>query len=100
MVALANDLLLQKELRQLTGRAYQCYIWLCPEADGGFSALAPCLPGVASQGETQEEAVANITEAFRGVAESYLESGTIPWLETPDEDKPEDAVEKWILVNV
>jgi len=39
------------------------------EPDGGFVALVPVLPGCISQGETREEALANIREA----AELYVE---------------------------
>jgi predicted RNase H-like HicB family nuclease len=35
-----------------------------PESDGGFSVYVPDLPGCASQGETQVEALANIREAI------------------------------------
>jgi predicted RNase H-like HicB family nuclease len=35
-----------------------------PEADGGFSAWVPDLPGCASQGETREEVMGNIREAI------------------------------------
>lgn len=41
------------------------------ETEGGFSVWIPDLPGCASQGETIEEALANIKEA----AELYLEDG-------------------------
>lgn len=40
-----------------------------PEAVGGYSASVPALPGCHSQGETLEEALANIREA----AELWLE---------------------------
>jgi len=39
------------------------------EADGGFVAIVPALPGCVSQGDTREEALANIREA----AELYIE---------------------------
>ena len=35
-----------------------------PEAEGGFSVHVPALSGCASQGETIEEALANIKEAI------------------------------------
>ncbi|GFP39777.1 type II toxin-antitoxin system HicB family antitoxin [Candidatus Hakubella thermalkaliphila] len=34
------------------------------ERDGGYSIYVPALPGCASQGETREEALANIREAI------------------------------------
>lgn len=40
------------------------------DEDGGFVAEVPALPGCVSQGETRQEAVANIREAIAG----YLES--------------------------
>ncbi len=40
------------------------------EADGGYHAFCPALPGCHSQGETLDEAVANVREAI----EVYLES--------------------------
>jgi predicted RNase H-like HicB family nuclease len=40
------------------------------EADGGYHAFCPALPGCHSQGETVEEAMANAAEAV----ELYLES--------------------------
>jgi predicted RNase H-like HicB family nuclease len=43
---------------------------LHPEEEGGFSAEVPALPGCFSQGETVEEALANIKEA----AEGWLEA--------------------------
>jgi len=42
-----------------------------PEKEGGYSASIPALPGCHSQGETLEEALANIREA----AEGWLEAG-------------------------
>ncbi len=40
-----------------------------PSEEGGFTALCPCLPGCISEGDTQQEALANIREAI----ELYLE---------------------------
>lgn len=40
-----------------------------PSDEGGYTAIVPTLPGCISEGETQEEALANIQEAI----ELYLE---------------------------
>jgi len=44
------------------------HVVLEPESEGGFSVYVPSLPGCASQGDTKEEALANIREAI----EAYL----------------------------
>lgn len=43
-----------------------------PQDEGGFTAYVPSLPGCISEGETKEEALANIREAI----ELYLEPDT------------------------
>lgn len=79
---------------------YECRIWITPEADGGFSTEVVSLPGVASQGETEGEAVENLKEAFRGAVESYQDAGQeIPW-STDIGTPPPDVKERWILVDV
>ena len=35
-----------------------------PNEDGGFTVYAPVLPGCVSEGETRDEALANIREAI------------------------------------
>ncbi len=40
-----------------------------PSEDGGYTAIVPALPGCISEGDTVEEAMANIREAI----ELYLE---------------------------
>ena len=49
---------------------YRYTITLEREADGGFHASCPALKGCHSQGDSLDEAVANIREAI----EAYLES--------------------------
>jgi predicted RNase H-like HicB family nuclease len=44
-------------------------IVLEPSEDGGFTAIVPSLPGCISEGDTREEALANIRDAI----ELYLE---------------------------
>ena len=46
-----------------------------PEAEGGFSAIVPGFPGCSSCGETIDETVANVTEAFEGVLEVMQQRG-------------------------
>jgi predicted RNase H-like HicB family nuclease len=43
-----------------------------PSEDGGYTVLAPSLPGCISEGNTREEALRNIREAI----ELYVEPGT------------------------
>jgi predicted RNase H-like HicB family nuclease len=44
-----------------------------PEAEGGYSAFVPGFPGCTSCGDTLEETLANIREAFEGVFEVMQE---------------------------
>lgn len=37
---------------------------LQPSAEGGFTAIVPSLPGCISEGQTRQEALANIQEAI------------------------------------
>jgi predicted RNase H-like HicB family nuclease len=74
-------------------------VYLTPEADGGYSAVAASLPGCVSQGETEAEALANIREAFAGVLAAYREQRmAVPWLPEPEE--PESgAITRWVEVD-
>ena len=44
--------------------------------DGGYNVSCPALPGCHSQGETIEEAVANIQEAIEGCLEVLNSAGS------------------------
>ena len=52
------------------------------EEEGGFSVYVPALPGCASQGETEQEAISNIKEAI----DLYLESLKEDRLPIPHDD--------------
>ncbi len=61
-------------------RQYVCPIFMYLENDGSYSVVSATLPGVASQGDCVDDALANIGEALVGAIESYLAVGDpIPW---------------------
>lgn len=79
---------------------YSCRVWVHREACGGFSAEIITLPGVASQGNTEDEAIANLREAFKGAIESYLESGSaIPWSSLVPTKRPANVKEKRVVMH-
>lgn len=47
---------------------------LIEDEEGGFAAICPELPGCVSQGDTEEEAMANVEEAIRLYLEVREES--------------------------
>jgi len=53
--------------------------WFERDEDGGYSVWVPALPGCVSQGDTLEEAAANIREAIQCYLQSSLKHGeTLP----------------------
>lgn len=87
------------EWRQFKGGVYRYMVYLTPEQEGGFSAVAARLPSVTSQGSTEQETLANIVEAFKRVIARYKEQGVaIPWTKTPIEPERE-AVSRWVIVH-
>jgi len=87
------------EWQEYKGGVYRCLVYLTEEDEGGFSVVAAQLPGVASQGDSEQEALANIVEAFQGAIEVYKEQGAgIPWLKTPEEPE-RGAVQRWVIVH-
>jgi len=59
-----------------------------PQEEGGYTVYVPALPGCVSQGETVEEATANIKEAI----ELYLESLEERGIALPQVEEHEVAV--------
>ena len=47
------------------------------EADGGYVVTVPVLPGCVSQGDTREEALANIREAIDLYVDDCLAAGEV-----------------------
>ena len=90
---------LESKWEECQGNVYRAPVYLLPEEDGGYSVEAATLPGVASQGDTEQEALDNITEALTGALAIYLERGKIPWLESSRDPQP-DALTRWVIVHV
>jgi antitoxin HicB len=63
-----------------------------PQEDGGFTVTVPSLPGCISEGDTYEEAVANIREAIAGWIEVSREYG--------DDVPPSDVSVELVSVEV
>ncbi len=58
---------------------------LSPDQEsGGYSVSVPALPGAISEGDTREQALANIREAMEGWLEIALEEGYDGLVETPE----------------
>jgi len=85
-----------------SGIHYRCKVIIVfpPEENGLISVYAATLPGVASQGRTEKEALENIVEAFEGVIATYKESGQeIPWKEQDPRRKMEQGAQvRWVFV--
>ena len=80
-------------------KLYECRVYICPDETGGYYAYVANLPGVVSEGESIDEVIGSIKEAFRGVVTTYRDSGeSIPWT-MEVEPLPDKALEKRIVVN-
>ena len=72
------------EWRQFKGGVYRYMVYLTPEQEGSFFAVAARLPSETSQGSTEQEALANIVEAFKKAFARYKEQDVaIPWTKIP-----------------
>ena len=56
-------------------KAYSYKILLEPDETGGYIAVCPLIPGCYSQGETVQEALANIKEAIELCLEDLVADG-------------------------
>ncbi len=63
-------------------KEYTYTVVLEREEDGGYHAFCPALPGCHSQGDTYDEALANIQDAIKLYIESLQKHGD----KVPDED--------------
>lgn len=81
------------------GDAYRCQIHLAPRTGGGYAAVAATLPGIAGEGATEQEAMANVAQSLATTITGWKQSGaTIPWGEAAK--SPAGAMTKWVIVHL
>lgn len=54
---------------------YKIPLVLSPQPEGGYTVTSPLLPEFITEGDTVDEAMANVTDAFEAVMEMYQEMG-------------------------
>jgi antitoxin HicB len=54
---------------------YRVPLLFTPQPEGGYTVTSPVLPELLTEGDTLEEAQANVQDAFEAVAELYAEQG-------------------------
>jgi predicted RNase H-like HicB family nuclease len=75
--------------------------FILDEVEGGFTVVARNLPGVVSEGENMESAIANITDAFREMILSHRDcKQDIPWVDGEVEVSGNVTVELRLLVKL
>ncbi len=54
---------------------YKIPLVLTPQPEGGYTVTSPLLPELLTEGDTAEEALANVQDALAAVVEMYEEIG-------------------------
>jgi len=54
---------------------YKLPLVLEPQPEGGYTVTSPALPELLTEGESVEEAIENVRDAFAAVLEIYRDSG-------------------------
>ena len=54
---------------------YRVPLVFTPQPEGGYTVTSPVLPELLTEGDTLEEAQANVRDAFEAVKEIYAEEG-------------------------
>ena len=55
--------------------AYKIPLLLTPQPEGGYTVSSPLLPELVSEGDSLNEALENVQDAFAAVIELYQETG-------------------------
>lgn len=58
-----------------TGRLIRLTVHLEQQPEGGYTATAPQLPGLVTEGDTVAEAMANVEDALAALLELYEDTG-------------------------
>lgn len=74
---------------------YKIPLVLTPQPEGGYTVTSPLLPELVTEGDSLDESLENVKDAFKAVMELYQESGrslpeniqisdkkSLVWLET------------------
>ena len=56
-------------------QVYRVPLVLTPQPEGGFTVTSPALPGLVTEGDSLEEALANAQDALRATLELYEDVG-------------------------
>ena len=64
---------------------YSFSVILEPQEEGGFTVLVPALPEVVTEGDTEQEALANAEEAIRAIVSYRRDHGIAIPSDTPPE---------------
>jgi len=80
---------------------YECRGMFVLEDDGQYSAYCLNLPGVQSCGDTLEDAMRNLDEAFAVTIETYMDMGVeIPWEDISGQYRAESGELRRTVVHV
>ena len=56
-------------------QVYRVPLVLTPQEEGGFTVTSPSLPGLVTEGDSLEEALAHVEDALRATLELYEDTG-------------------------
>ena len=69
---------------------YKIPLLLTPQPEGGFTVTSPLLPELITEGDSMDEVLANVRDAFEAVLETYQDLGKeLPLnLQSVDQNSP------------
>jgi antitoxin HicB len=69
---------------------YKIPLLLTPQPEGGFTVTSPLLPELITEGDSMDEVLANVKDAFEAVLETYQDLGKeLPLnLQSVDQNSP------------